>query len=51
MLPLNLPDVVAELTSAFEKYESALLANDFKALKELFWRSEHTLRFGTKEQL
>jgi hypothetical protein len=51
MLPLNLPDVVAELTSAFEKYESALVANDFKVLNELFWRSEHTLRFGTKEQL
>jgi hypothetical protein len=51
MLPLNLPDVIAELTSAFERYESALVSNNFKVLSELFWRSEHTLRFGVKEQL
>jgi hypothetical protein len=51
MLPLNLPDVLAELTQAFEKYESALITNDFLVLNELFWRSEHTLRHGTNEQL
>jgi hypothetical protein len=25
-----------------------LVANDFKVLNELFWRSEHTLRFGRR---
>ena len=41
MLEINLPDVVAEVTAAFERYEAALVANDVKVLDELFWNSPH----------
>jgi len=48
---VNLPDVLREVTAAFERYEQALNANDVEALDELFWRSEHTLRYGATEEL
>ena len=32
MLEINLPDVVAEVTSAFPHYERALVTNDVAAL-------------------
>lgn len=51
MLPINLPDVVAEVTAAFERYEQALITNDVTVLDELFWRSPHTLRYGAGENL
>lgn len=51
MLPINLPDVVAEVTAAFERYEQALVINDVTVLDELFWRSSHTLRYGASENL
>lgn len=51
MLPINLPDVVAEVTAAFERYEQALVINDVTVLDELFWRSSHTLRYGAGENL
>ena len=39
MLEINIPDVVAEVTEAFERYERALVANDVAALDALFWKS------------
>jgi len=51
MLPVNLPDVVAEVTAAFGRYEQALVTNDVAVLDELFWRSPHTLRYGVGENL
>ena len=48
---LNLPEVVAEVTAAFERYEKALNGNDVAVLNELFWDSPHTLRYGINEQL
>jgi hypothetical protein len=51
MLPINLPDVVAEVAAAFACYEQALVSNDVAALDELFWRSPHTLRYGVGENL
>ncbi|HUN92235.1 MAG TPA: oxalurate catabolism protein HpxZ [Burkholderiaceae bacterium] len=48
---VNLPRVVAEVRAAFERYERALVANDVAVLDELFWRSPHTLRYGTTENL
>jgi len=48
---INLPDVVAEVTSAFERYEQALVSNDVAVLDELFWDSPHTLRYGATENL
>lgn len=51
MMELNIPEVVRELTSAFEAYERALQANDIEGLNVLFWDSPHTLRYGVKELL
>jgi len=51
MLAINLPDVLAEVTAQFERYEKALTGNDVAVLDELFWNSPHTLRYGATENL
>jgi AtzH-like len=51
MLEVNIPEVVAELTAAFDAYEEALTQNDIEALNKLFWNSPHTLRYGVRELL
>jgi hypothetical protein len=51
MVAVNLPDVLAEVKEAFERYEQALVTNDVKVLDELFWKSPHTLRYGVGENL
>ena len=43
-MEINIPEVVAEVTAAFERYEAALVANDVSVLDELFWDSPLTLR-------
>jgi len=48
---LNLPDVLAEVETACECYERALVANDVAVLDELFWNHPMTLRFGATENL
>src|SRR6185312_135054 len=48
MLDINIPDVVAQLVSAFETYERALINNDIAGLNAMFWDSGETTRFGTK---
>jgi len=48
---INLPQVLAEVTLAFERYEVALVNNDVAVLDELFWNSPHTLRYGATENL
>ena len=50
-MQLNLPDVVAEVTAVFQRYEKALNENDQLVLNELFWDSPHVVRFGIAEQL
>ncbi len=50
-LEINLPEVVAEVTAAFSRYETALNSNDVKVLDELFWNSPFTLRYGVGENL
>ena len=47
---INLPEVVAEVTQVFNRYEKALVSNDIPTLNELFWDSPHTIRFGLGEQ-
>lgn len=49
MLETNIPEVVAELTAAFEAYERALVGNNIAALNSMFWDSPHTLRYGTRD--
>lgn len=51
MLEINLPEVVAEVTAAFQRYEVALNTNDVAVLDELFWKSPLTLRYGMGENL
>jgi ketosteroid isomerase-like protein len=51
MIEINIPEVVAEVTEAFNHYERALVANDVAALDRLFWNSPNTLRYGIAENL
>jgi ketosteroid isomerase-like protein len=51
MLEINIPEVVAEVTEAFERYERALVANDVAVLDSLFWDNPTTMRFGIAENL
>lgn len=50
-MKINLSDVHAEIVQAFWRYTNALVANDIDTVKALFWDSEHTLRYGTGENL
>ena len=50
-MEINLPDVVAEVTEAFQRYESALVGNDVAVLDQFFWQSPHTIRYGATENL
>lgn len=50
-MAINRPDVLAEVTAVFQRYERALVANDVAVLDELFWDSPHTLRYGVGENL
>jgi hypothetical protein len=47
MAEINIPEVVAELTAAFDAYERAVVSGDFETVIALFWDSPHTLRYGT----
>jgi hypothetical protein len=51
LLEVDLPDVVAEVTAAFEAYERALVSNDVAALDALFRDDPRTIRFGVRENL
>ena len=51
MMRLNDPAVVAEVTAAFQAYETALNDNDVATLTALFWKSPLTIRFGLGENL
>jgi hypothetical protein len=48
---IDLPEVVAEVTAAFERYEAALVTNNVAVLDELFWNDTRTLRYGAGENL
>ena len=50
-MDINLPDVLADVTLACERYERALVSNDVAVLDELFWSSPLTLRYGATENL
>lgn len=50
-MEINIPEVVAEVEAAFERYERALVSNDVAVLDELFWKSPQTLRYGVTENL
>lgn len=48
-MEINAPEVLAEVTQAFHRYERALVENDLAALDQLFWVSPRTVRYGVGE--
>ena len=50
-MEVNAPDVVAEVTREFERYEIALVTNDVVALDNFFIASPHAVRYGGGENL
>ena len=48
---IDLPDVVAEVTAAFERYEKALVGNDVATLNAIFRNDPRTIRYGGAEIL
>src|SRR5258708_968101 len=50
-MEIDLPDVLAEVTAQFARYEQALVSNDVAVLDELFRKDSRTLRYGIGENL
>lgn len=50
-MEIDLPDVLAEVTAQFQRYEKALVSNDVAVLDELFRNDPRTLRYGVGENL
>jgi hypothetical protein len=50
-MDIDLPDVVAEVTAAFQSYERALMANDAATLDQIFRDDPRTIRYGVGENL
>ena len=48
---INSPEVLAEVTAVFARYEDALVNNKVEVLDELFWNSPTTIRYGAAENL
>jgi Protein of unknown function (DUF3225) len=45
----NIPEVVAEVSALFERYEQALIDKDVEVLDATFWQSPHTIRYAMHE--
>jgi hypothetical protein len=50
-MDIDLPEVLAEVSAAFARYEAALVGNDTATLGELFRDDPRTLRYGIGENL
>jgi hypothetical protein len=50
-MDIDLPEVVAEVRTAFERYEQALVANDVATLDAMFHEDPRTIRYGGTENL
>ena len=50
-MQIDLPDVLAEVRAAFERYENALVSNDVETLDALFHNDARTIRYGGGENL
>jgi Protein of unknown function (DUF3225) len=51
MMEIDLPEIVAEVRAAFERYEQALVSNDVATLDALFRDDSRTVRYGATENL
>ena len=45
-MEINIPEVVAEVKAAFERYERALNANDVEVLDSAFWNDPRVIRYS-----
>ena len=50
-MDIDLPEVVAEVRAAFERYEKALITNDLDGLNSIFRDDPRTIRYGIAENL
>ncbi len=50
-MEIDLPEVVAEVKSAFERYEKALVSNDVATLDAVLYDDPRTIRYGSTENL
>ena len=50
-MDIDLPDVVAEVTAEFDRYEKALVTNDVASLDAIFRDDPRTIRYGATENL
>lgn len=50
-ITIDQPDITAEVTSCFEAYDNALIANDVAALDRWFWAAPQAVRYGLGEEL
>ena len=50
-MDVDLPNVLAEVTEQFARYEAALVSNDIAVLDELFRPDKRSLRYGVGENL
>jgi hypothetical protein len=50
-MEVDLPEVVAEVKAAFDRYEKALVSNDVATLDAIFYDDARTIRYGGAENL
>src|SRR5882757_1247439 len=50
-MQIDLPEVVAEVKAAFDRYEKALTSNDVAMLDAIFREAPQTIRYGVGENL
>ncbi|MDX2203014.1 MAG: oxalurate catabolism protein HpxZ [Hyphomicrobiaceae bacterium] len=50
-MEINIPEVVAEVTAEFNRYETALTTNDVATLDAIFHDDPNTIRYGIGENL
>jgi hypothetical protein len=50
-MDIDLPEIVAEVKAAFERYERALVGNEVAALNAMFRADERSIRYGGGENL
>jgi hypothetical protein len=47
---IDQPQVVAEVTAIFHRYEAALMSNDVAALNDFFWADARVTRYGIADR-
>jgi hypothetical protein len=50
-MDVDLPEVVAEVRQAFERYEKALVSNDVDTMTKIFRDDARTIRYGAAKNL